>query len=677
MADRLRAAPVTAPALVAVALFLAWVPLDGGQAITRWAPGELLLVALLVTMAIALPPRWTAVPGAVRAAVLLLAAFTAWSFLSIAWADDRGVALEGADRTLLYLVAFALLALWPQRPATAAWVLGAWTLGLGVLAVITLLHVAAASDPGPLFHDGRLLWPAGYPNAAAATWLMALWPAATLAASDRVPWPVRALLAAAGVLLADVAMLSLSRGALLSLPVCALLLVVLVPGRLRAVAVLLVIGGAAGAALPAVLDVAPAIRAAHLPAATGAVDAATRAVLLAAIGAGVLVGVTAAAEALRPPAPATARVIRRAWGTAVVAGAALCAVAALAVVGNPAHRVHDAWASFKGGYQDNAGGNRLTSGLGSNRYDFFRVALDEFRDHPVVGVGADNFFQDYLRQGRSPETPAYPHDVALRTMAQTGLVGTLLLLGALGAALAAGWRAMRTAPLAAAVAGGAALAFLYWLVHGATDWFWEWAGLGAPAFALLGLACGLAPRTSGRRVAPRLAGGAPEPIAPRALRVGAMAAGGVLVIAAALAVAAPWLAEREMDRAGAIFADRPLEAYRRLDRAASLDPLSSRPASLAGSIAVRYGDLPRAARAFRQALARNHRDQYATLELGAVLSAEGRLAASRRMLARAAALAPRDPLTREAFGVVQHGGAIDLAELDRRILAAGQQLSGR
>jgi hypothetical protein len=27
------------------------------------------------------------------------------------------------------------------------------------------------------------------------------------------------------------------------------------------------------------------------------------------------------------------------------------------------------------------------------------------------------------------------------------------------------------------------------------DWFWEIAGLGAPAFALLGLACALAPQT--------------------------------------------------------------------------------------------------------------------------------------------------------------------------------------
>ena len=43
LARRLRAAPITIPTLLAVAIFLAWIPLDGGQAITRWAPGGILV----------------------------------------------------------------------------------------------------------------------------------------------------------------------------------------------------------------------------------------------------------------------------------------------------------------------------------------------------------------------------------------------------------------------------------------------------------------------------------------------------------------------------------------------------------------------------------------------------------------------------------------------------------
>ena len=68
------------------------------------------------------------------------------------------------------------------------------------------------------------------------------------------------------------------------------------------------------------------------------------------------------------------------------------------------------------------------SGLGSNRYDFYRVSLDEFTAHPVGGIGADNFQQQYLRHGRSSETPRYPHSVELRTLAQTGIVGALLAI---------------------------------------------------------------------------------------------------------------------------------------------------------------------------------------------------------------------------------------------------------
>src|SRR4051794_4681043 len=127
---RLRAAPITAPTLLAVAVFLVWTPLDGGQAVTRWAPGAIAILGLLAVAILALPQHWAALPRPVTVAAVALTAFTAWSYASIAWAGDPGVALEGANRTLLYLATFLLFALWPQRPATAGWVLGAWTFGL-------------------------------------------------------------------------------------------------------------------------------------------------------------------------------------------------------------------------------------------------------------------------------------------------------------------------------------------------------------------------------------------------------------------------------------------------------------------------------------------------------------------------------------------------------------------
>jgi tetratricopeptide (TPR) repeat protein len=673
MLARLRAAPITVPTLLAVAVFLAWTPLDGGQPITRWAPGAIVLLALLGLALVALPPlRWAELPTIVRVAALALVAFTAWSFLSTAWADDGGVALEGADRTLLYLAAFLLFALWPQRPATAAWVLGLWTFGIGAIAVITLVRVGAVADPSTLFDGDRLTKPVGYANAESATWLMALWPAVTLAASGRVPWFLRGIAAALAVVLLDVALLSQSRGSILALPVCAVLLVAIVPGRLRTIAVLVPVLGAAAAALPKVLDVGDALDGTDAGTVRDAASAVTSTVLLLAVAAGVVVALVAAWETFRPPAPVTAARVRKAWTALVVVVAILGAAGGLAAIGNPVHRLDNGWQSFKGGYDDNTGsGSRLTAGLGSNRYDFYRVALDLFADHPITGVGADNFFEDYLQRGHSNETPRNPHNLALRTLAQTGIVGTLLLLASSLAALAASWRAMRGAdPLAAAVAGGAVMAFLYWVVHGMTDWFWEWAGLGAPAFALLGLACALAPRRMGET------DGGDVARAPARGRGVVLVLAGAALILGALAIAGPWQAERDIERAGAVFPQRPYEAYSRLDRAADLDPVSDRPSLIKGSIALRYGDLPRARAAFADALDRNPRGQYATLELGAIASVQGDRSQALALLRRAVGLAPRDGTAREALAVVREGGVVDVAVLNRRLLRAGRAITG-
>src|SRR5205823_2790271 len=161
------------------------------------------------------------------------------------------------------------------------------------------------------------------------------------------------------------------------------------------------------------------------------------------------------------------------------------------------------------------------------------------------GIGADNFAQQYLAHGRSQETPHYPHSVELRMLTETGIVGALLATAGVGAALAAGARAVRRSgagdPLAGDVAVAALGGFAYWAVHGSFDWFWEFAGLGAAAFALLGLACSLAPaqvRRVGSRARPpaaavRRLGGRGRPLA---VAIGALAS-----LAAALSLAAPWL----------------------------------------------------------------------------------------------------------------------------------------
>jgi hypothetical protein len=252
-----------------------------------------------------------------------------------------------------------------------------------------------------------------------------------------------------------------------------------------------------GASAPFVLRVGDRIEAGHAP--YGATHSAIAAAFLAAVLVAAAVACGAAFERRRALSPGAARGVRRVIGATALATLLVVIVGGLAAAGNgaggnPIKWVRHSWESFEGGYSSaQTSGGRLLSGLGSNRYDFYRVALDEFDAHPVAGIGVDNFQEQYLRRGRSDETPRYPHSVELRTLTETGLLGALLAVVGLGAALVAGWWAMRRADdgLAATVAAGALAGFAYWAVHGSFDWFWEFAGLGAPAFALLGVACSL------------------------------------------------------------------------------------------------------------------------------------------------------------------------------------------
>jgi O-antigen ligase len=693
----LREAPATVPALGAMGLFLAWATDQAGYPLTHWAPGGLILLALLAVAFGAVGLRASDVPWPVKVALACLAGYTALSFLSILWARVPGDAWEGANRTLLYLAVFALFAGWRQRGSTAALLLGTWTLAMIGLGVYVALHLNAASaaDLQRLLPSGRLIYPSGYANANAAQWLMAFWPAVLLARSRNLAWALRGLLAGGAVLLAEVALLSQSRGSLYATAVMVVLVFALLPRRLRTFAVLLPVGLATLAAAPSVLHVGDDRRP-NGEVIASTLDHALAASFAAALVAGLVVAVGAALENRARLTPSVATKVRR--GTAAVAIATLVAivVGGLVAAGDPVARIEHGWRSFKGGYgADSHTGSRLASGLGSNRYDFYRVALDEFAAHPLLGIGVDNFQLQYLAHGRSDETPHYPHSVELRTLTETGVVGALLALVGLGAALLAGMRACRAAPgrgidpLGSDIAAAALAGFAYWAVHGSIDWFWEFAGLGAPAFAMLGIACALrtteapaaaeAPaRAAAAAEAPaRAAAAAPAVVTtgPAVLRrVVPILAAVLLALGATASLAAPWLSQREIDSAARVWPTAPASAYARLDEAARLNPLSDQAYLLAGSIALRYGELARADHQFALALERSSGDAYATLERGAIASTDGRRAAALRLLEAAVRLNPRDPLAQQSLLVVRHGGRVSVQQLNRSILVKARQL---
>jgi hypothetical protein len=667
---RLQLAPATLPALIAVALFAVGVSQGGGYAATLWYPAALGILAMLAIAVAVLRPRLADVPRPVLVAGAFLLAYTLWSFLSIAWAGAQGDAWDGANRTLLYLLIFALFALWPQRGSTAGLILGAWTAAIVGLAAYTIVAVGSASNPLHYFLGHRLAFPVDYVNGAAAMFLMAAWPALLLAARREVPWWLRGLFAGGAVLLVDATLLAQSRGAVFSAPLVLLLFFAIAPQRPRSFAVLVPIGLAVAVTAPKVLDVADQLGSDRL-----APHAIEQPVLLAAALVALVVAIGALVEVRARPSEGMRHRTYRAVGVVAIVALVAVAVAGLAAVGDPVARADHEWKSFKAGYPaTKPGQSRLTQGLGSNRYDFYRVAYGAFGRHPMAGIGADNFAQDYLTHGHSDETPRYPHSLEIRTLAQTGLVGAVLLVGWLAAALLAVARAVRRGGLAGGIAAGATLTFLYWLVHGSFDWFWEIAGLTAPAVAMLGLACALAPRRAVTEPAVRTR---PAPAAPRRdrARIGGLAAAVVLGVAATGTLGAAWLAERAVKQAATGWPSNPTRAFDRLDLAATLNPISDRPSLVAGSIALKLGELKRADRAFVEANHRNPRSDYAYLERGVIASVEGRNAQAVALLEHAARLAPRDPFTASALATARAGRQIDLERLNAGLLGRARKLT--
>jgi tetratricopeptide (TPR) repeat protein len=226
--------------------------------------------------------------------------------------------------------------------------------------------------------------------------------------------------------------------------------------------------------------------------------------------------------------------------------------------------------------------------------------------------------------------------------------------------------------VAAAALGG----FAYWAVHGSVDWFWEFAGLGAPAFAMLGLACALAPRASPSS-APTSARASRDATAARQRALGGrlgVAGGLLLAIAVVVSLAAPWLSRLQIQSAARVWRTTPQTAYARLDDAARLNPLSDEALLVAGNIAVRLGDLGRADHEFARALDRVPLDAYATLERGAIASTRGERRRALSLLERAAQLNPRDPLAREALLLARAGRRVSIQRLNVAILTQARRL---
>ena len=633
------------PGLAAIVVFVAWSREAGGYFPTAWYAGGILFASMLVVLLLAWPGLLSGIGRAIPVALGAFGGFAVWSAASMGWADVRGDAWDGANRVTLYVIVFALFALWRWTPQAKAVILGGFVLSTATLGLLTLLAASRALDPAPYFDAGRFSEPIGYSNGNAGLFLLAFWPALALAARGEVPWLLRpVLLGAAGILL-ELAVLPQSRSTVLVFPLGVAVFFLLVPGRLRAAAFALPVCLTLVAAFPRLLDSGAGTGGAALG--RGA-DLAAETVLLSGLA---LLVAGAVLVAVDHRVRISERLRRRAERALAVSTALAVAVGVIVAVTTlqPIARAESAWAEFSGdSTSEPLGEARLLQGFDTNRLDFWRVALDQFQAHPIGGIGSENFGVAYVRDRRSGEETLYPHSLVLEVLAQTGIVGSILFVVFLAAALTAALVARRRQQgLERTVTGIGIVMFAAWFAHASVDWLWELPALTAPALAFLALA------------------GSP----PRLGRAGASSRGHRVLtfLVAASTVGAfvsfvfPWLAAREARFAASVWRADPAAATAAVGRARSLNPLTDRADLVAGSIARRREDWGAMAQAYERALARNPHSWYSHLQLALARAQAGNRAAALAEVGIAKSLNPSEPLVDIVAQKLERGADVNVA----------------
>jgi tetratricopeptide (TPR) repeat protein len=478
--------------------------------------------------------------------------------LTIAWsvAPDRSWAY--LNRGLVYL-ALAVLGLFVatlvRRPAT-------WTAGLVAALCFGVLGWALLGKVFPgLFPDGarvaRLRNPIGYWNALALVAALALPLALWLAAGRHHARLVRA----AGVLLVYVAgialVLTYSRAGIVVAAAGVVLWLWLSRERFEGLAMLVAAGVPAAAVLawastqPGIVD--------HLQ------TSATRERAGAWFALALVLGAAAALALSHYAARAGERLSddeRDRWtlrlGGGLAAVAAVVVIAATVAIGGPREWLDE----FRGQGDVAQGSGRLGELSSNNRWTWWGESWELFRDAPAGGHGAHTFeiARRPIRVGSV--VTEEPHNVALQSLAETGLAGLLFGLGAAAFALLACREALRRLEGDERSAATALAVLLpVYLLHALADIDWDFVAASAPVLVAVGVLLG----------AGRPAG---EPRSSPVLAVVACVAGlGVLY-----SLTAPWLSQRRVEAAYEAIAENDVAgAVSAARQARDLNPLSVDP----------------------------------------------------------------------------------------------------
>ena len=585
-----------------------------------WVGGAALVVALgVLTAGLAGALALPRLSGSALWCLGLATALVTWFGVSIAWSVEPDRSWSYFDRGVVYLALLGVGILaggLVRRAATVTAAELALVVGL-VLAVGLAVKIFPSLYPDSE-RIARLRAPVGYWNTLALLFAfglpLALWLAGLAA---RRPG-LRALAVVFAYLLGVGLALTFSRGGILA--ALAAVVVALVLGRDRVHRLVdLAVAGTGAALVSAWALGQPGLAADGLPLSVRAADGHWLAFALI-LGALAVAGLSVALSRLRL-ADRLPRFSRR-WAI----GAAFLAAALLAVAvaaSDPGARIDE----FRNppAVDVSQEGSRLTSLSSNHRWTWWGEAWELFTDHPVLGVGAGSFGVAHKQVRTSDLHAAEPHNLPLQFLAETGLVGALLAGGAVLAAAVAALGAFRRAqgPERSAIAALVCVPVAY-AVQGLVDFEWDFLAATGPLMLVTGVLL-----TAGGQSAP-----------PRRHRLW-MFAPPLAAAALLYSLAAPWLAERRVERAYEAVANGDAEtAIEAAESARRLNPLSLDPLRVQVNARVLDGDIEGARQALIDAVELQPENPASWYELGVFETLARRPDAAVRPLERAAALDP-------------------------------------
>jgi len=420
----------------------------------------------------------------------LLAAFAVWILISVNWASDAQRAFEQFNQVSLYVAVLAI-AIVLARLVPASWVVGGVALAVAGIATVAFISRCFPSSfgaqPGldilPAL-GRRLSFPLGYWNGLGIEVALA-YPLLLAIMTSRRSRVASAAAALPLPILAAVMYLTSSRGAFVAAAVGVVAYIVLTPRRWAAFAAL-VVAAAAGVVAVATLVPRKVLVDGQMGLPLG-VHQGHSAALLIGIACVVTALVWAGLAELGKRVSTPPRVV----GVAVVV--AIVGLLLVAVVASHPVRRFDQFKnnSLPANSHGTPTANHLLSTSGSGRWQFWTAAVSEFRAHPLNGGGAGSWEAWWLEHGTFPLPSEFAHSLYLEALAELGIVGLLLIGGAVVVAAVGAVRSalqLQSGEIAAAAACGIAF-----FAAAAYDWVWQLAGIAIVGVGMLGFALGALP----------------------------------------------------------------------------------------------------------------------------------------------------------------------------------------